>query len=95
MIFSEDLVTGNNKGKSLAHNAAQYIHCLAQGKVGSGFDVSSAIFGSHIYRRFDPSVIAPLMDKASHPREGYHCPFISQQFAGFRNSSISGIIPLE
>lgn len=56
--FSEDGIT---EGRSLAHNVSQYIHCLAQGKVGSGFDVSSAVFGSQIYTRFDPSVIQDLM----------------------------------
>jgi len=61
LITSDALVLGNNDGKSLAHNVAQFVHCLAQGKVGSGFDVSSAVFGSHIYKRFDPAVIAPLM----------------------------------
>jgi phosphomevalonate kinase len=29
----------------LAHNLAQYCHYKAQGKIGSGFDVSSAVFG--------------------------------------------------
>lgn len=48
-------------GRALAHNTAQYIHCLAQGKVGSGFDVSSAVFGSQLYTRFDPAVIKSLM----------------------------------
>ena len=48
-------------GRHLAHNVAQFIHCLAQGKVGSGFDVSSAVFGSHIYTRFDPAVLQPIM----------------------------------
>lgn len=48
-------------GRRLAHNAAQFVHCLAQGKVGSGFDVSSAVFGSQIYRRFSPGVLDPLM----------------------------------
>ncbi|KAJ3768665.1 phosphomevalonate kinase [Lentinula raphanica] len=47
--------------RKLAHNLAQFIHCLAQGKVGSGFDVAAAVFGSHLYTRFDPRVIAPLM----------------------------------
>ncbi|KAM0791707.1 hypothetical protein ACM66B_003978 [Microbotryomycetes sp. NB124-2] len=37
---------------SLIHNLAQYVHSLAQGKVGSGFDVSAAVYGSHVYRRF-------------------------------------------
>ncbi|CCM01462.1 uncharacterized protein FIBRA_03516 [Fibroporia radiculosa] len=48
-------------GRRLAHNLAQYVHCLAQGKVGSGFDVSAAVFGSQIYTRFDPAVLQPLM----------------------------------
>jgi phosphomevalonate kinase len=51
-----------SEGRKLAHNVAQYIHCLAQGKVGSGFDVSSAVFGSQVYTRFDPQVIQPLME---------------------------------
>ncbi len=51
-----------SNGRRLAHNVAQYVHCLAQGKVGSGFDVSSAVFGSQLYTRFDPQVIQPLMD---------------------------------
>ncbi|TDL24243.1 phosphomevalonate kinase [Rickenella mellea] len=50
-----------NEGRALVHNTAQYIHCLAQGKVGSGFDVSSAVFGSQLYTRFDPAVIKGLM----------------------------------
>lgn len=53
--------TPESNGRRLAHNVAQYIHCLAQGKVGSGFDVAAAVFGSQIYTRFDPSVIEPLM----------------------------------
>jgi len=48
---------------ALAHNTAQYVHCLAQGKIGSGFDVAAAIYGSHVYARFDPSVLDPLMGK--------------------------------
>ncbi|CAE6517986.1 unnamed protein product [Rhizoctonia solani] len=51
----------SNQGRELAHNVAQYVHCLAQGKVGSGFDVSSAVFGSQVYQRFEPSVIAEIM----------------------------------
>ncbi|KAF7792390.1 hypothetical protein EIP86_003427 [Pleurotus ostreatoroseus] len=50
-----------NDGRRLAHNTAQYVHCLAQGKVGSGFDVASAVFGSQIYTRFGPRVLEPLM----------------------------------
>lgn len=35
-------------------NLAQLCHCRAQGKIGSGFDVSAACWGSHVYQRFDP-----------------------------------------
>ena len=59
---SEGGLESASEGRRLAHNASQYIHCLAQGKVGSGFDVSSAVFGSQIYTRFDPQVLQPLMD---------------------------------
>lgn len=59
--LSED----DNEGRRLAHNLAQYVHCQAQGKVGSGFDVSAAVFGSHLYTRFDPSVISELMNESN------------------------------
>ncbi|RXK37041.1 phosphomevalonate kinase [Tremella mesenterica] len=49
------------------HSLAQFCHCLAQGKVGSGFDVSSAIYGSHIYTRFSPSLLKPLMSDLPPP----------------------------
>ncbi|KAI9204383.1 ribosomal protein S5 domain 2-type protein [Polychytrium aggregatum] len=51
----------------LVHNVAQFTHCLAQGKIGSGFDVSSAVFGSHSYRKFSPSVLDPLLSRAMQP----------------------------
>ncbi|GAB5586077.1 phosphomevalonate kinase [Umbelopsis nana] len=53
----------NKDDRVLVHNTAQQAHCLAQGKVGSGFDVSAAVWGSHRYRRFDPSVLEPAMDE--------------------------------
>lgn len=42
------------------HNLAQISHCAAQGKVGSGFDVAAAVYGTCVYRRFSPSVPSPL-----------------------------------
>ncbi|KAG0324859.1 phosphomevalonate kinase [Dissophora globulifera] len=51
----------NNKSTQLLHNIAQFVHCLAQGKVGSGFDVSSAVWGSHTYRRFSPEILQEVM----------------------------------
>jgi phosphomevalonate kinase len=60
-IPASELDTVDSHGRQLAHNAAQFIHCYAQGKVGSGFDVASAVFGSQLYTRFDPGVISGLM----------------------------------
>ncbi|WWC92561.1 phosphomevalonate kinase [Kwoniella dendrophila CBS 6074] len=54
-----------NKDLQIVHSLAQFSHCLAQGKVGSGFDISSAVFGTHLYKRFSPSILSPLMDNNS------------------------------
>ncbi|THH07989.1 hypothetical protein EW145_g3017 [Phellinidium pouzarii] len=61
-IPSTSLDTLDTVGRALIHNTAQFVHCLAQGKVGSGFDVAAATFGSHRYTRFDPRVLSDLMD---------------------------------
>ncbi|KZT26747.1 Phosphomevalonate kinase [Neolentinus lepideus HHB14362 ss-1] len=63
LLQQEDVMT--NSDRQLAHNLAQYIHCYAQGKVGSGFDVAAAVFGSQVYTRFKPDVIQPLMGEDS------------------------------
>ncbi|XVE65356.1 hypothetical protein DITRI_Ditri07aG0174400 [Diplodiscus trichospermus] len=42
----------------VVHMIAQTAHCIAQGKVGSGFDVSSAVYGSQRYVRFSPEVLS-------------------------------------
>lgn len=47
-------------GRETLHNLAQAAHCAAQGKVGSGFDVAAAVYGSCTYRRFSPSVLAGI-----------------------------------
>jgi len=46
-----------DSGKARLHNLAQAAHCAAQGKVGSGFDVAAAVYGSCVYRRFSPSIL--------------------------------------
>jgi phosphomevalonate kinase len=60
LIASDQLASASSR--RLAHNVAQFVHCLGQGKVGSGFDVSAAVFGSQLYTRFSPAVLQPLMD---------------------------------
>ncbi|KAJ4354606.1 phosphomevalonate kinase [Didymosphaeria variabile] len=48
------------EGKRVLHNLSQASHCAAQGKVGSGFDIASAVYGSCLYRRFSPSLLSSL-----------------------------------
>jgi phosphomevalonate kinase len=55
------------KSLGIIHSVAQYAHCLAQGKVGSGFDISSSVYGTHIYKRFSPSLLEPLLSSNSPP----------------------------
>ncbi|KAL1917411.1 uncharacterized protein VTP21DRAFT_3804 [Calcarisporiella thermophila] len=49
------------QNKIWVHNVAQFCHCFAQGKVGSGFDVSAGVWGSHSYRRFGPKGLESAM----------------------------------
>ncbi|KAL6530859.1 hypothetical protein OROGR_014719 [Orobanche gracilis] len=58
---------GNQVSKELdvVHIIAQTAHCIAQGKVGSGFDVSSAVYGSQRYIRFSPEVLSSAQIQAT------------------------------
>jgi phosphomevalonate kinase len=53
------------EGRSRLHNLAQAAHCAAQGKVGSGFDVAAAVYGTCVYRRFSPSILSSLGEPGS------------------------------
>ncbi|RCK59297.1 Phosphomevalonate kinase [Candida viswanathii] len=48
--------------KDMLHNVAQIAHCFAQKKIGSGFDVATAIYGLIVYRRFQPSLINDVFE---------------------------------
>lgn len=52
----------NSIWKEKVHNLSQIAHCKAQGKIGSGFDIASATFGSIIYNRFEPELINRVLD---------------------------------
>ena len=68
-------VREEDEGLKIAHNLSQICHCHAQGKVGSGFDVSSAVYGSHIYTRFSKGLINEFLDnvtKATNVDDGLH-----------------------
>lgn len=49
---------------------AQICHCHSQGKVGSGFDVAAACYGSHIYERFPKSLLADLLSTLDNDNGG-------------------------
>lgn len=61
----EESLLSTGIGKSRIHNLAQAAHCSAQGKIGSGFDVAAAVYGSCIYRRFDPAVLKRIGEVGS------------------------------
>ena len=42
------------------HRVAQVAHSVAQGKIGSGFDVYTATYGTCEYRRFSPALVEAL-----------------------------------
>ncbi len=52
-------LNGRNLDKNIAliHRVAQFVHSVAQGKVGSGFDVAAACFGGCKYVRYSPALI--------------------------------------
>jgi phosphomevalonate kinase len=50
----------SEEGLRVLHNLSQASHCHAQGKVGSGFDIASAVYGSCLYKRFSPSLLSSL-----------------------------------
>ena len=58
---ADDLGAGRDK----LHNLAQAAHCAAQGKVGSGFDVAAAVYGSCLYKRFSPAILQSVGDVGS------------------------------
>lgn len=49
------------------HRVAQVAHSVAQGKIGSGFDVYTATYGTSIYRRFPAARAEMMMAGASAP----------------------------
>jgi phosphomevalonate kinase len=54
------------------HNLAQICHCWAQGKIGSGFDVSAAVYGTHLYRRFPICMLSDFLQQLEH--QDMHTP---------------------
>ncbi|ODQ80855.1 hypothetical protein BABINDRAFT_180058 [Babjeviella inositovora NRRL Y-12698] len=71
-FFRPELDVTQRTCKDLIHNLAQVAHCSAQGKIGSGFDVAAAVYGSIVYRRFPPLLIDELItSQAALSQEAY------------------------
>ncbi|KAK9120490.1 hypothetical protein Syun_018107 [Stephania yunnanensis] len=51
----------------MVHVVSQSAHCIAQGKVGSGFDVSAGVYGSQRYVRFSPVVLSSAQAAVNGP----------------------------
>ena len=62
---ADTFIINTDAGRACVHNLAQAAHCTAQGKIGSGFDVAAAVYGSCIYRRFSPAVLENLAELGS------------------------------
>ncbi|GAX25445.1 phosphomevalonate kinase [Fistulifera solaris] len=60
------------KPDAILYNLAQISHCYAQGKVGSGFDVSAACHGSHVYQRFPETTLHELLSTLETPSSVDH-----------------------
>lgn len=46
--------------KNQVHKLAQIAHSFATGKVGSGFDIAAASYGSILYTRYSPEIVKAL-----------------------------------
>lgn len=49
------------------HRVAQVAHSVTQGKIGSGFDVYTAVYGTCAYRRFPAARVATMLASAERP----------------------------
>jgi len=63
--FNPPTTTTSPLPQQTIHNLAQAAHCAAQGKVGSGFDIAAAVYGSCLYRRFTPTVLERVGEPTS------------------------------
>jgi phosphomevalonate kinase len=61
LVYLSDIDITSTIGKQTVHNLAQAAHCGAQGKVGSGFDIAAAVYGSCTYRRFEPTTLQDVL----------------------------------
>ena len=61
LAFYANVNVSSDESRRIVHNLAQTAHCAAQGKVGSGFDIATAVYGSCMYRRFVPEILEEVL----------------------------------
>lgn len=66
------------QSRRVVHNLAQLVHANAQGKIGSGFDVAAAVYGSQLYRRFSGELFASCMEEVVDPTALHAAVFSAQ-----------------
>lgn len=66
----------------MIHNLSQYCHNLAQGKIGSGFDISSCIFGSQKFKRSSKEYKFENINEKLNNYEKFHLPNGYELFLG-------------
>lgn len=71
-VYDAHFNLSSEKQLKKLHNLAQISHCQAQGKIGSGFDVAAAVYGSIMYQRFDSSIISDLPPTSNKNEYGTH-----------------------
>jgi phosphomevalonate kinase len=54
--------SGAAESRRIVHNLSQLVHANAQGKIGSGFDVAAAVYGTQLYRRFSADTFLDCLD---------------------------------
>ncbi|EAN82398.1 putative phosphomevalonate kinase protein [Trypanosoma cruzi] len=59
--------TDTSAEKEIVHRVAQVAHSVAQGKIGSGFDVYTAAYGTCAYRRFPAKFVESVMSTNESP----------------------------
>ncbi len=80
------------------HKLAQLSHSLAAGKIGSGFDVAAATYGSIIYSRYSPSVISGFTqdftpaDVASIVKDTWDYSIKKVELPGFFKTSMANFV---
>lgn len=75
---------------AVCHHMSQLIHCVAQGKVGSGFDVSAAFHGSHRYTRFAPEVISGILSAVG-DRNVERCELVKCALPSIKHEQHNGV----